>query len=458
MRRNEDDRINIPLSKILILGFLIFLALHFFEKNKNAIETVEDEKDTVKTVTVKKQSNVRISKMSLDDVTKTLAQNPPKLNSDRDTVAWNRGEIIRFFSIDTSLQKRTATLVRRSNPKYGAAVALNPKTGQVLAMVSYNDPELPKLAENVALSNKFPSASIFKTVTAAAAFEYTDISCSTQLRFVGDNTTLYRRQFLPGEFGENANSISFADAYARSNNPVFGWLALHRVGRNNLLKSALKFGYNAKIPFEMPTDISYFPEATVGGLSTTNDSIHIAELGSGFNSETTLTPLLGALTAAAVINGGTMMVPTLVDSITDLSGKLLYSAKARKWRVVCTGDIADSLNLVMQETTKSGSARNSFAAMRDFSRKRNGSSITYGGKTGTKDSHLGRNELFVGFTETTFTAEETETADGKENDFSIATSVCFVQRPMFIMRPSQVSADIMLDYVRRKIRTVKDEQ
>ncbi|MCL1946965.1 MAG: penicillin-binding transpeptidase domain-containing protein [Chitinivibrionia bacterium] len=424
-------KINIPLSKILIICFLIFVAFHFVKNGKNK-ENLSENKTKI-TNSSKKESSVKISPLSFNDVVKSLEQNPPKLNQCRDTVKWQKGVIIRHFSIDTTLQKKTRALVSRAKVKYGAAVALNPETGQILAMVSQTDAEQQKIAENLCLSSKFPAASIFKTVTAEAAFENTEITCTTKINFVGRNTTLYKNQFFPEDFGEKSNSVEFLEAYAKSINPIFGWLAIHEIGREKLYKSAQKFGWNTKIPFEMSCDVSVFPETNAQNVK---DTINIAEIGSGFNNETTLTPLLGGLIASTVINKGNMMAPTIIDSITDKSGKKLYAANTRKWKRCTAYDIADSLKFLMQQTTKIGSARMAFAEARKTLPRSN--NIISGGKTGTKDSELGRNEWFTGFAQDTL------------NDVSIVTSVCLVQYPMFILRPSQISADIMFDYLLRK--------
>ena len=428
-------KLNIPLSKILIISFIIFVAYHFV-KNSSGKGNLNETDNTVKLS--KKESLVKISPLSFNDVVKSLEQYPLKLNQDRDTVKWHKGVIIRYSSIDTALQKKTQTLVTRARAKYAAAIALNPETGQILAMVSQTDAEQSKIAENLCLSSKFPAASIFKTVTAEAAFENADIACSTKINFIGRNTTLYKNQFFPEDFGENSNSVPFSEAYAKSINPVFGWLAIHEIGREKLYKSAQKFGWNTKIPFEISCDVSIFPETNAQNVK---DTINIAELGSGYNNETTLTPLLGGLVASTVVNKGNIMVPTIIDSITDKSGKKLYSANTRKWKRATGYDIADSLKFLMQQTAKSGSARMAFAEARKTLSGSN--NIISGGKTGTKDSNLGRNEWFTGFAQDTL------------NNVSIVTSVCLVQYPMFILRPSQISADVMFDYLKRKNKEIE---
>jgi len=446
MEKNNKE-IVIPISKILPPAIAVFFLFQIFTmcKKETAGETITNNtKDTTATVVQTKQKKepapTKVSRMTHSDVAKSLEMFPPNFSQSRDTVKWQRNEIIRHFSIDTALQRRSESLIRQARTRYGTAVAMNPKTGQILAMVSQQDPELPKIAENLALSNEFPAASIIKTITAEAAFEnIPDISCSTTMSFVGRGTTLFRNQFFPREHGANANSVSFAEAFARSNNPIFARLAIHFIGREKLAKSAQKFGWNSKIPFELPVDVSYFPETTAENM---NDTINLAFLGSGFTNETTLTPLLGALVASAVVNKGSMMTPTIIDSITDMSGRKLYAAKPRKWKNSTTPDIADSLKVLMRATARIGSARNSFSDMRNFARDRRG--IIFGGKTGTKSSQHGRNEWFVGF------------AQDQENDFAIVTSICLVQYPKFIFRPSQVSADIMLSHLRRTRRQINE--
>jgi len=446
--------ITIPLSKILPIAVIIFVAFQIFNNSQKTKEkSLPAHKDTTKVIFTKekelkeqKKSEVsifaqKITQMTYEDVAQSLELFPPNLAQNCDTIIWQKNEIIRYFSIDTALQRKTEVLVRRAKTKYGAAVAMNPQSGQILALVSiFDEDSLPKIAENLCLSSVFPAASIIKTITAEAAFDnIANISSETEKNFVGKSTTLYKSQFLPEKYGENANTTSFAEAFAKSNNPVFGRLAVHSIGRENLVKSAQKFGWNAKIPFEMPCDVSFFPEINVAKV---NDTINLAELGCGFNSETTLTPLLGALVASAIINKGNMMTPTIIDSVNDISGKKLFAANPQRWKNCATADVADSLNILMQETTRIGSARKSFDSMKKFA---NGKDIVFGGKTGTKDSKLGRNEWFVGF------------AKDNQNDFAIATSICFVQYPKFVLRPSQVSADIMLDNLRKTRIQIKEK-
>jgi cell division protein FtsI/penicillin-binding protein 2 len=445
MNSRKSKKINIPLSKILIVLFIVFVIRHFIvnsgdeKKGASVDKSAQEEKKAASATRTSAPRNLRIT---ANDLQKLMQQFPPNLTQDRDTVTWQKTEIIRYFSIDTTLQKRARQRLNRARGRYAAVVAINPETGQILAILSQQDPELPTVAPNLALSNKFLAASIAKTITAQAAFENMDISTSSNFRFPGRSTTLYRNQFTPLEFGANANETTLAQAYARSTNPVFGWIALHHIGRQNLQNTAERFGWNTTIPFDMPVQTSYFPETTPDNV---NNSDSLAFLGSGFHRQTTLSPILGALMMSSILNQGVMMAPTLVDSIVDKSGRRLYAANTRKWRQTTESDIADSLIFLKRQTTRIGSARNSFAqARRTFLSGQSGQNVISGGKTGTIHSAElgGMNEWFVGFARDT------------TNNITIATSVVLVQPSTWHLRPSQISSEIMYDYVRRKQRGI----
>ncbi|MCP6769290.1 penicillin-binding transpeptidase domain-containing protein, partial [Klebsiella pneumoniae] len=68
---------------------------------------------------------------------------------------------------------------------------MNPANGKILSMVSY-DRENPD--NNTCISNRFPAASIFKIVTAAAAIEKCGFNSESEISFVGGKHTLYKSQ------------------------------------------------------------------------------------------------------------------------------------------------------------------------------------------------------------------------------------------------------------------------
>ncbi len=92
------------------------------------------------------------------------------------------------YSLDSELQGKVQRLLRQYGPDYGAFVALEPETGRVLAMASYN--RAGRDIGNLALQNTFPAASVFKVVTAAAVIDQGKADYATVLPFNGKSYQL----------------------------------------------------------------------------------------------------------------------------------------------------------------------------------------------------------------------------------------------------------------------------
>jgi cell division protein FtsI/penicillin-binding protein 2 len=123
-----------------------------------------------------------------------------------------------------------------------------------------------------------------------------------------------------------------------------------------------------------------------------------AEVASGFNNDTAMSPIHGAMMASAVLNDGRMVTPTLVDRIEDQQGRLLYQSR-RTWRGrAMTPKAAKVLEQMMEATVRSGTGRKTF---RRYGRHHVLSKLRIGGKTGSIDNraHDARFDWFVGFAE-----------------------------------------------------------
>ena len=124
------------------------------------------------------------------------------------------------YTLDERLQKSVEGLFNLYRPDYGAFVALDPKDGKILALVSYSQSH--GFHGNLALRASFPSASIFKIVTSAAAIEGHQYSADTIIPFNGRKHTLFRGQILGKEITRWTRYITLREAFAHSINTVFG--------------------------------------------------------------------------------------------------------------------------------------------------------------------------------------------------------------------------------------------
>lgn len=307
------------------------------------------------------------------------------LNPAENTVAvMNDQAAYRFnTSIDADLQKAiTASLDTRHANRIGI-VALDADSGRVLAMVSHDrdDP-----GRNACLAADIPAASIFKIITAAAALEKAGFEIESQIPFNGRKTTLYRNQLTATE-NRYTNYTSLKAAFAESINPVFGKLGKHELGRDVLEKYARMFYFNRAIDFELPVDESRF--------SISDTPYNWAEIGSGFNRDTTISPLHAAMIAASVSNGGRLMKPTIVNVATR-ENQTVYLRKKETLSRVFEPVTADSLKSIMNATLHQGTARRQFTNIGSHPVL---SVLDMGGKTGSINNNARqiRFDWFAGF-------------------------------------------------------------
>ncbi len=294
------------------------------------------------------------------------------------------------YALDSSLQKAMENLFKDYKPDYGAFVAIDAVTGRVLALVSYDGPGRhyrgPKGQNHLALGASFPSASVFKVVTAAAAIAEKSFSADTVIPYNGRNHTLYRSNVLKENFNRWTRYITLKEAFARSVNSVFGKIGVFVLSPASLRDYASRFGFNRKIAGDMP--------AEEGKAIISEDQWEIAEAASGFTKDNRMSPLQGALIAAAIVNDGIMMEPWLVGSLHQQDGTKVYEALPRVATETVDVHTAREMRELMQETVSRGTSRGSFRRFR-----RGMDVVEVGGKTGslTGDDPPGKYDWFVGY-------------------------------------------------------------
>lgn len=272
----------------------------------------------------------------------------------------NAGEkqLVVKTSIDNDLQSFLKNQIKkvskkgRGRPKYLAIVAMDPASGRILAMAGYDQDDT---SSNPCVQNIFPAASIFKIITAAAAVEECGLTPYSKMKFNGGKYTLYKRQ-LKERNNKYTNRISFKDSFAQSVNPVFGKIGSLYLGKQTLEKYASAFGFNKEIPFEIPIPVSR--------ISVTDEPYQWAEIASGFNRKTKISPLHGALLSGAVINRGILPEPTIIEKIIDPEGNLLYSGNSMSPHQAIKPETSAILKKLMATTIRSGTGKKSFKGYR----------------------------------------------------------------------------------------------
>ncbi|MFT8313761.1 MAG: penicillin-binding transpeptidase domain-containing protein [Clostridium sp.] len=301
-------------------------------------------------------------------------------------------------TLDSNVQKQAYNLLENSG-KRGAVVALNPKTGEILAMVSApsfdpNDSALTKEWKSInsdknrpllnrAVSGLYPPGSTFKTVTAISALE--NINGVMNQTFNDTGGLRFNSKYVLSNFdGEVLGNISFKDAYVHSSNQVFGTLGLN-LGNNKLKKTAEDFYFNKDIPSDgIVIDKSRFP------TYASNEQGNIAQSAIG-QSQDLATPMQMALIASTIANNGVMMKPHLVNSVISSTGNTIMTYNPESIGTITTPQVAATMKEFMRGVVTDGTGVNA-----DIS------GLNVCGKTGTADhqdegSNANPHSWFIGF-------------------------------------------------------------
>ncbi len=296
-------------------------------------------------------------------------------------------DAIPSYTLDLLSQHRMEKLFSQYRPDYGAFVALDAETGAVLSLLSYSRD--PNDLGNLSLKATFPAASIFKVVTAVAALDQKKAEPNTIVSYTGANHTLYK-QNLSEKFNPRwARHVTLRDAFARSINTVFGKVGLYLLKPEQLFDYAKRFQFNTTINADVPVQPGTFY------LEAEND-YKMAEAASGFTRTAQMSPLQGALMAAAIVNEGVMMEPYLVSALHTPQGEIIYKVQIKPLGQVMQSDSALKMRSMMTETVIRGTSQKSF---RDLLRKKKSHEIEMGGKTGhlTGLSPKGNYDWFIGY-------------------------------------------------------------
>jgi cell division protein FtsI/penicillin-binding protein 2 len=270
-------------------------------------------------------------------------------------------------TLDPELQRFAVELLASFEVPDGAAVAINSRTGEVLALAEHSE---RSPGRHVALEPEPPAASIFKIVTAAALLEIAGLSPDTETCYHGgaDGITV---DLLDPDAALDRSCASLSLALGRSINVIFARLADEHLSAEQLDDAARAFGFNVPIPFE----IGLAPSTAV----VPAERLERARMAAGF-WHSNLSPIQAAVMAQAVAQDGAMLRPYLVDEVRDASGDVVYDGQPQfLWRA-CSAETARALARMMVVTTSVGTARSSF-------RDRDGRPVIRGidvsGKTGT---------------------------------------------------------------------------
>jgi len=241
-----------------------------------------------------------------------------------------------------SVAQQTAYSALKAIGLPAGAVAIDPRTGAILALASYptfnpnklatfngnalqradqkylDDPRQPLL--NRAINASFPPGSTFKIVTSSTAFStgkftpQTPYNAPTNLKLPDTTNQLINFDNEPCGAG---GQVPLSYAFTVSCNTVFGGLGM-QLGNRALRHQANKFGMNRSLRIPLTVSPSNYPLVSAPAFTA------YSAIGQ-YND--TVTPLQEAMFAAAIANGGALMRPYMVQRVVAPNLTALVTAQ-----------------------------------------------------------------------------------------------------------------------------------
>lgn len=315
------------------------------------------------------------------------------------------------LTIDPAAQQAATDALAGVSGATGAAVAIDPATGDILALAStptydpnvyashdtdsviaaYDqmlaDPTQPLQNRAIGGDLYFPG-SVFKLVVTAAAIESGEYAPDStfgnpaQLNLTGTSTPIYNstRQECRGGEGDQ---VSLTNALIYSCNIPFAELG-EQLGEDAIAEQAAAFGYGEPLQIPMSVTPSTYPE----GMAPSE--LQLSAFG---QYDVRVTPLQVAMTTAAIANDGELMQPQLVDEVIDTESLDVIAEPApQSMGQAVSESTAQTMQDLMVQGVEQGLASNAAIP-----------GVTVGGKTGTAENDESGdrpfNLWFTGFAE-----------------------------------------------------------
>jgi peptidoglycan glycosyltransferase len=253
------------------------------------------------------------------------------------------------YTIDPNIQERVEKVMENYDVPYGVFVAVEPKTGRVLALAGHSTVD-PVWALN-SYFNVYPMASLFKIITATAALEQNKVVPDTVFAYRGSSHS-ENPKYWSVKPGSSSQQMSLTLAMGKSINPVFGRLASDVVGKESIMSYVNRFGFNQTLFPGIPVTPSK------AEIPKNDDELKL--MGAGLGREVKISPLHVVAMIAAIANDGVMMAPVLAQEIRNGAGSVIYSQNPQTVRRLTTPETAAQLGKMMSATVYSGTSRKAF--------------------------------------------------------------------------------------------------
>ena len=262
-------------------------------------------------------------------------------------------------------------------------VIMDPNSGKILAVATFSKDK--DLLRNNIFQSQYEPGSIFKPLIVAAAMNEGFITANTQFN-VGDGRIVRFKKTIRESSRSTRGVITTREVIMKSSN--VGMVLISDYFTNALFEQYLKdFGLYDKTGVDFPNELKPYtlPYQEWDGLKKNNMA---------FGQGIAITPIQMITAFSAVVNGGTLYKPYLVEKITDGEGIVIRRNTPTVVRKVISEKVSESMRSILTDTVDKGTGK--IARIEGYA---------VGGKTGTAQLSGGktgyiRNEYlssFIGF-------------------------------------------------------------
>ncbi|SCH15765.1 MULTISPECIES: stage V sporulation protein D [unclassified Romboutsia] len=298
------------------------------------------------------------------------------------------------LTIDEVIQHYAEKAVEKAYETTGAkrvsVVAMDPKTGDILAMTSkpdydpndsrtaiypyyqelldsYSDKDIINgyyaMWRNSVINDTYEPGSTFKLITSSAALEEGLVKesdkfvCNGTVNVAGTTIKCWRHYRPHGE-------QTFAQGVQNSCNPVFVELG-SRLGVSKFYDYIEAFGFTSKTGIDLPGEAKgiVYNEKNVGPVELATMS---------FGQSISVTPLQLITAVSSIANDGKLMQPRLVKAYTDNKGNVVEEVKSKVVRTVLSEETSKKMMEIAQSVVTDGGGKTAYIP-----------GYRIGGKTGT---------------------------------------------------------------------------
>jgi stage V sporulation protein D (sporulation-specific penicillin-binding protein) len=292
------------------------------------------------------------------------------------------------LSIDKVIQHFAERELERAMVKHQAKkaclIAMDPNTGEILALVNKPDYDLNKWSEvpqkiwrNFAVSDSYEPGSTFKVVTASSALE--EGTVRPEDRFFDPGYVVVSGVRIRCWRSQGHGSQSFMEVVQNSCNPGFISVGM-KLGKENFTKYIKAFGFGQSLGIDLPGEAKgIFNPDKIGPVELATIS---------FGQGISVTPIQLITAVSAIANGGLLMKPHVALRLEDANGNTVNEFKPEVLRQVISKETSDEMREILASVVSDGTGA---------SAKIEGYKVA--GKTGTAEKYIDGKYIssFLGF-------------------------------------------------------------